>query len=438
MDTDREPRTARQELEARSLPVAVRRFLDLEAAGGIALVSAAIVAMAWANSPWRDSYDTLWHTAVTLKVGAIGVEDDLRHLVNDGLMALFFASVALEIKRELVTGELRDPRVAALPAIAAAGGMILPAALFIAVNPSGDGFDGWGIPMATDIAFAVGVLTLLGSRVPGSLKLFLLSLAIVDDIGAIGVIAVFYTDDIDLGALGLAVGVLVVAGLLRWQRVWWPPLFVALAMACWLAAYNSGVHATMAGVAFGLLAPARPLAPTEVARRWAADLSDEPSAGELREMTTIARETVSVAERVQHVLHPIVSFFVVPVFALANAGVRMSADALSAPGAGSVAAGIVVGLVVGKAVGVTGASALAVRLGLARLPRGVAWSQLAGVAVVAGIGFTVSLFITDLAFDRTDLQNAARLAVLAASVVAAVLGGAWLHRSGRSGRSANR
>ena len=424
--------TARDRLPARSLPVPVRRFLHTEAAGGIALVVAAAVAVVWANSPWHASYETLWHNVVTLRAGSFGVELDLRHLVNDGLMALFFVVVALEIKRELVVGDLRDLRVAALPAIAAAGGMVVPALLYLAVNAGAPGAAGWGVPVATDIAFAVGVLALLGSRAPAALKLFLLSLAVVDDIGAIVVIAVAYTDRIDALALGLALAAVGGAALLRWARVWWMPAYVSLGLLCWLAAYESGVHPTLAGVAFGLLAPARPRAAAEVAREWAQDLSDEPTAAEMREMTVMASETVSVAERVQDLLHPITSFVIVPIFALANAGVRATGGALAAPGATRVAAGVAVGLLVGKTLGIAGASALAVRLRVARLPAGVSWRQVVGVGAVAGIGFTVSLFITGLAFDDPDLQDAARLAVLATSVVAALAGSAFLLTGRRS------
>jgi NhaA family Na+:H+ antiporter len=259
----------------------------------------------------------------------------------------------------------------------------------------------------------------------------LLSLAIVDDVGSIVVIAVVYTDEVDLLALTLAVAAVAAAGLLRWARVWWPPAYVALGLACWLAAYESGVHPTLAGVAFGLLAPARPRAPREVAEQWAADMSDEPSAVEMRQMTIIANETVSVAERLQHLLHPLTSFVVVPIFALANAGVRISADSLDGPGAGAVALGVAVGLLVGKSVGVAGATAVAVRTGLARLPDGLTFRHVIGVGVIAGIGFTVSLFITELAFDRADLQDAARLAVLATSVAAAAIGSAFLWAAAR-------
>ena len=383
---------------------------------------AALVALVWANSPWRGAYQDLWHTQVQLTVGGFGVEDDLRHLVNDGLMALFFLVVGLEIKRELVAGDLRDRRVAALPALAALGGMVVPVALYLAFNAGTPGAAGWGVPMATDIAFALGVLALLGSRVPPALKLFLLTLAIVDDVGAIVVIAVAYTDDLDPAALAVAAGLVVVAAACVRARVWSPGVYVVLGLACWLATYESGVHATLAGVAFGLLAPARPLAPGDVARQWAEDLSDEPSAAEMRSLTTVANETVSVAERVEHRLHPYTSFLVVPIFALANAGVRLTGDALADAGPRRVALGVVVGLVVGKLAGITLASALAVRLRLTALPPGVTWPQVVGIAALAGIGFTVSLFVGGLAFDDPALGRAATVAVLAASVAASLLG----------------
>jgi NhaA family Na+:H+ antiporter len=417
----------------RAFPLAVRRFLATEASGGLALLAAAALALAWANSPWRQSYVDLWHTEVRLTVGGTGVEDDLRHLVNNGLMALFFLVVGLEVKRELVAGDLRDRRVAALPAVAALGGMVVPALVYLAVNAGVDGAAGWGVPMATDIAFALGVLALLGPRVPPALKLFLLTLAIVDDVGAIVVIAVAYTDHLDPWALATALALVAVAAACVRARVWSPGVYVVLGVACWFATYESGVHATLAGVAFGLLAPARPLAPGDVAREWAGDLSDEPSAAEMRELTSVARETVSVAERVEYRLHPYTSFLVVPIFALANAGVRLTGDALSAPGARRVALGVVAGLVVGKLVGITAAAALAVRLRLTALPPGATWPQVTGIAAVAGIGFTVSLFIGGLAFDEPALSEAATLAVLVASVAASVLGAGLLLATTRGG-----
>jgi NhaA family Na+:H+ antiporter len=426
------PRIApREVVGARALPQAVREFLRTETSGGVLLVLAAVTALVWANSPWHAGYEELWRTRVTLQVGSVGIDDDLRHLVNNGLMALFFLVVGLEIKRELVVGELRSWRAAALPTLAAAGGMVVPALLYTALNVGGPGSAGWGIPMATDIAFAVGVLALLGPRVPGGLKLFLLTLAVVDDIGSIVVIAVAYSDAPDAAALGIAGASVAVALVCLRLRIWSPLVYVPLGVACWLALYESGVHATLAGVIFGLLTPAEPLAPAEVARDWARDLSDEPTAEEMRSLTTVAQETVSVAERVQHQLHPLTSFAVVPVFALANAGVRITGDALAADGASRVVAGVVVGLVAGKLVGITGATALAVRLGLARLPEGVSRGQIAGVGALAGVGFTVSLFIADVAFDTPALDDAAKLAVLVASVVASLVGASVLAAAGR-------
>jgi NhaA family Na+:H+ antiporter len=415
-------------IDRRTLPPFVRRFLDTEAAGGIVLVVAAVAALAWANSPWRDTYATFWHTAVDLRVGSFGFEGDLHHLVNDGLMALFFFVVGLEIKRELVTGDLRDPRVAALPAFAALGGMVVPAGIYLAFNLGGVGADGWGVPMATDIAFAVGVVALLGSRVSSGLKLFLLSLAVVDDLGAILVIALFYTSHVETTALVLAASALLAALALQRLRVSWMPVYVALGAACWLATFESGVHATIAGVAFGLLAPARPIAPAELAKEWSDDLSDEPTPEELRTLASIATESISVAERVEHALHPLSSFVIVPVFALANAGVELRATVFDAPGAEAVAVGVALGLVIGKLAGITLASWVAVRSGVASLPADASWPAIAGIAAVAGIGFTVSLFVTGLAFDDPLLADAATVAVLAASVVAGALGSAILLR----------
>lgn len=425
MSSDRPPAERHASL-SRALPVAVRRFLDTEASGGVLLVAAAAIALVWANSPWGDSYDTVWHTEVVLRIGSVGVREDAQHFINDALMALFFLVVGLEIKRELVAGDLRDRRAAALPVFAAIGGMVVPATIYAVFNTGGAGSAGWGIPMATDIAFALGVLALLGTRVPSALKLFLLSLAIVDDVGAIVVIAIFYAGNLDPGALALAAGAALGSVVLRRARVHWAPIHVALGVGCWFATYNSGVHATLAGVAFGLLTPARPLAPAVIVRRWTQDMSDDPSAAELQQLTVVAKETVSPAERLEHLLHPTTSFIIVPLFALANAGVRIRTDALEAPGTRAVAIGVIGGLVIGKLLGVLGATWLAVRLRAASLPTGVGWRGLVGAGALAGIGFTVSLFITGLAFEEPELQDAAKLAVLVASVAASVLGAAIL------------
>jgi NhaA family Na+:H+ antiporter len=421
MSADRSA-SARRSTPARSLPTVVARFVRTEVSGGIALVVAAVVALVWANSPWQGSYESLWHSQVTLGVGVFRVEEDLRHFVNDGLMALFFFVVGLEIKREIVHGELADRRVAALPVFAAMGGMVLPALLYLVVAGGGAGGHGWGIPMATDIAFALGVLALLGSRVPSSLKLFLLTLAIVDDVGAIVVIAVFYSGTIDTAAV-LAAGIGIVASVvLRRLRVDWSPIYVALAVAVWYATYRSGVHATIAGVALALTTPTHRLAPAETARRWAQDLSDEPTAGEVHQMTIIARESVSPAEHLEELLHPATSFVVLPVFALANAGVEVRSGMLSGPGTTRVAVAVVVGLLVGKLLGILAGAWLGTRLQLAVLPPETRWAHLAGAAALGGIGFTVSLFITGLAFEQADLADAAKLAVLVASIVASVIG----------------
>ncbi len=371
------------------------------------------------------------HTSIGVDVGSFHLEEDLRHWVNDGLMALFFFVIGLEIKRELVHGELRSPRSAALPALAALGGMIVPALLYVGVNAGQPGVKGWGIPMATDIAFAVGVVALLGSRVPPPLKLFLLTLAIVDDIGAIIVIAWFYSSGLDLVALAAAAALLGAIVALQRAEVVWMPIYVALGVGVWLATLLSGVHATIAGVALGLLTPACPLAPGAVAREWAEDLADDASPAELAVMTRMARASVSVAERLEHQLHPLTSFVVIPIFAVANAGVTLSADALSAPGAAGVALGVAVGLIAGKIIGVTMFSWLTVRLGLGRLPDGVQWSQIVGIAGLAGIGFTVSLFIAGLAFDDAALAAAAKVGILGASALAAIVGSVVLTRAAR-------
>jgi NhaA family Na+:H+ antiporter len=367
---------------------AVREFLKTEAAGGVVLLVAAVVALALANSPWSHQYEDFWHT----KVGSL----DLHHWVNDLLMAVFFLVVGLEIKREIVAGELRSWKVASVPAIAAVGGMVVPAGLYVLFNVGGEGSAGWGIPMATDIAFAVGVLSLLGTRAPAGLKLFLLTLAIVDDIGAIAVIAIFYSDNLDLRALGAAAAVIAIIIVLRRLRVEHPAPYIVLAAALWFAVFESGVHATIAGVVMGLLVRAR----------------------------TKPEEHASPAERAQHVLHPWSSFLIIPLFALANAGVPLGGGIESgAPTA--VALGIIVGLVVGKPLGVTLGAWLAVRMRIGTLPEGVGWGDLVGGAALAGIGFTVSLFVAGLAFDDAALTDAASLAILLASVVASV-GGAVL------------
>jgi Na+:H+ antiporter, NhaA family len=416
---------------ARLVARPLARFLHVEAAGGILLLAATVVALVWANSPWQESYQDVWHTVGTLRVGDYAISETLQHWVNDGLMAVFFFVVGLEIKRELVAGDLSNPRDAALPAIAAVGGMVVPAAVYLVVNGSGAGQDGWGVPMATDIAFAVGVLALLGDRVPAPAKLLLLALAIVDDIGAIAVIAIFYTEDLAFGWLAAAVGGLVVVAQMRRLKVWYGPVYLVAGVLVWWFTLQSGIHATIAGVALGLVTPARPLLPApqadETADRLSADR--DVSAEEVREVSFALRESVSVAERVGEDLHPWSSYVIVPIFALANAGIPLSWDALSEASSSAVTLGVVAGLVVGKPVGIVLAAMIAVRTGLGRLPDGVTWHHITGVGALAGIGFTVSLFISGLAFDTPTLRNQAALGVLAASALAALAGVAVLSRA---------
>jgi Na+:H+ antiporter, NhaA family len=382
----------------------LRDFLHSEAAGGVALAVAAAAALVWANSPLADSYYGLWQRELTLGVFPFRITEDLQHWVNDGLMALFFFVVGLEIKRELVTGELRDPRAAALPVVAAVGGVVLPALIFLSLTLGTPAAAGWGIPMATDIAFAVGVLALLGSRIPAGAKLFLLTVAIVDDILAIGVIAVVYTASLSVAwlvaaAAGLlAVVVLRAAGL----AAVWP--FVPVGIFVWVATLQSGVHATIAGVALGLLTPARPI-------------RGRP-----------------VLEQLEHRLHPVSAFVVIPLFALANAGVALSSDTLRAAAGASLAWAIGLGLVAGKVLGIGGGALLALRLRFGVLPDGVGVRQVWGVAALGGIGFTVSLFIAELAYGDPTLTETAKIGIFAGSLLAALLGVAILRSTRRSGQ----
>lgn len=371
------------------------RFLHVEAASGVVLLAAAVVAIVWASSPWAASYEALWHAPVVLGVGALTVTKPIHFWVNDGLMVIFFFSVGLEIRREIHQGELSELRRAALPVAAAIGGMIAPALLFLILNTRPPARDGWGIPMATDIAFAVGVLTLLGKRVPAALRVLLLALAIIDDIGAILVIAVAYSSGLSVDGLLIAaagVGLVIAFQKLGVRR---PVFYVLPALVLWIGLLRSGIHPTIAGVILGLLTPVT---------RWKEE------------------EEVSPLERLEPRLHPWVAFAIMPIFALANAGVSLRGIRLGEPGALGIASGIVLGLVVGKPVGIVLASAVCVRLGIAKLPRGVRWIGVAVVGAVAGIGFTMAIFVAELAFSGGASLGTAKVAVLVASLTAAVVG----------------
>ena len=369
-------------------------FLTTEAGGGVILLGAAVLALAWVNSPWGDSYERLWQQTLTLGFGKASVSHDLRHWINEGLMTIFFLVVGLEIKRELVAGELDSARKAFLPVIAALGGMAVPALLYLSLNAGGPGENGWGIPMATDIAFAIGALSLFGRALSRSSRVFLLSLAIVDDLGAIAVIAIFYSADVSGPALVAALALLAALGVCRRVGVSWLPPYVFMGVALWVAMSKSGVHPTVAGVALALIAPAR---------------NDSLPSGP------------PVGERVVHALHPWTSYAIVPLFALANAGVELSPASMDNALTSRLGVGIILGLVVGKLAGITGATWGAVKLGL-RPPPEDGWTTTCGVAALAGIGFTVSLFIAGLAFNDPEVVAVAKIGILVGSTLASILG----------------
>jgi Na+:H+ antiporter, NhaA family len=408
----------------------LQAFLRTEAKGGILLLLAALAAFGLANSPWRVQWHHLWELPLRVGVGAFSVEGSLHFVVDDVLMAVFFFVVGMEIKRELVRGELRTLSQALLPLSAAVGGMVVPALLYVAFQGGGEGMRGWAIPMATDIAFSIGCLALLGDRVPHGLKVFLTALAIFDDIGGILVIALFYGTGIQ--PLGLLLTVLAAAaafGLNR-LRVQGPYLYLAVGIALWWAFHAAGLHPTLAGVVLGLLIPAESRhAPSEVLqdlrRRLEERLSggvERVSADELTWASQALSSTVSPLDRFEYAIHPFVAYAVMPLFALANSGVDVSGleakDFLS-----PVFLGIVVGLFVGKTVGIFGFTYGAVKAKLSRVPSDAPWGQVLGVGAVAGIGFTVALFIANLAFAQQQLLlDEARLGILVGSAVSGTVG----------------
>ena len=398
-------------------------FLHKEASAGILLVLAAIAALIWANSPWSDSYFEILSTDAFIGIGDFEIDLTVKEWINDAAMVLFFFVVGLEIKRELTQGELRDPRQAALPIIAAVGGMIVPATIFAVLNSGGAGRDGWGIPMATDIAIVMGVVALMGTRAPSWLKLFLLALAIVDDIGAILVIAVFYSEGVSYEWLAIALGAIAVAALAR-TSVQWIGLYITLGVICWLGLHQANIHPTLAGVVFGMMAPITPFRDTSLVD--AEQLANEPSVSTALLVSEQAKDTVSVVEWLEFKLHRYSAFVIVPIFALANAGIRIPAsefgDAFSSP----VTWGVILGLVVGKTVGITAFTLGAVALHIGKLPVGVTPRYVLGAGALGGIGFTVSLFVTELAFGEELVGTSARLGVLIASVAAGLIGAAVL------------
>jgi Na+/H+ antiporter NhaA len=402
-----------------------RAFVGTETSSAVVLLAAVVVALVWANSPWSASYERLWTTPLSIAVGAADLTLDLRHWVNDGLMALFFFVVGLEIRREFDMGELRERRRVATPVLAAIGGMLVPAAIYAAINVGEPTLRGWGIVMGTDTAFALGVLALVGRRCPPSIRIFLLTLVIVDDIVALTVIAVVYTEELSVPAFLLAVALFGVVLVLRRAGVRHGVPYFVVGAAMWVATLVSGVHATIAGVALGLLATAYPPsreALERAGRQWRMFREEPTPAYATTASRTLAR-TISPNERLQHLFHGWTSFVIVPVFALANAGIEIHGDvvrdALSSP----VTLGVVAGLVVGKPLGIVGTTWLATRPWLGGFPLTVAWPPLIGAATLAGIGFTVSLLIADISLAGEDLVDA-KLGVLGASVLATALAAA--------------
>lgn len=420
-----------------------RDFARLQSSGGIVLLLAAVAAIVWSNSPWSESYGALWHeTALSIGLSEFSLSMPIEMWINDLVMALFFLLVGLEIKREFLVGELNTRRKAILPVAAAAGGMLVPGLIYAGINLGRPTLHGWGVPVATDIAFALGVLALMGGRAPASLKVFLASLAIADDLGALLVIAVFYTEQLHALSLVVAAALFALLALVNLLGFRHPFIYGAVGLLLWLFVLKSGVHATIAGVAVAITIPARPgvvgnefVATLRGAidqferesRKGATILTSEQVLAAVHTVDDAAREVKAPLQRIEHALHPWVAFLIIPLFALANAGVQMSesmGQALTSP----VALGVFCGLVVGKPIGVLGAAWLAVRSGLAVLPAGVGWTHVAGASCLAGIGFTMSLFIGHLAFQNDADMNAAKVAILAASVVSAVLGGLFLAR----------
>jgi len=418
-------------------------FVHSEVSGSILLLACTVAALVWANSHWAPIYDQLLHTKIGLSWGDAAFKLSLHHWINDGLMVVFFFVVGLEIKRELVVGQLSTFDKAVLPVAAALGGMVVPAALYIMLNFGGEGAPGWGVPMATDIAFALGVLAIFGKRVPIGLKVFLTALAIADDLGAVAVIAIFYTEKIHLGALivaGIFLLVLFLAVQAQFKRT---GILWMLIIGVWVAVFASGVHATVAGILVAMVVPVRPrmglgqfvtTTKEQVARIAGMEFTDHSIVEDRDQLNaveyvhTMAAETLPSGLILERYLHPVQVWLILPLFALANAGVHFDSrivDTITNP----ISFGIILGLVVGKPLGITLFSWLAIRFGRGGLPEGVSWGQIVGAGCVAGIGFTMSLFITELAFRDPLLVSESKVGILAASLAAGIIGFIVLSRS---------
>ena len=409
----------------------IARFLHVQSASGAALLLATVAALFLANSPWAPGFLAFWETPIGFLAGGLEIRYSLKHWINDGLMAIFFFVIGLEVKREIVLGELRDLRTAALPIAAALGGMVVPAAIYLALQWGEPGQHGWGIPMATDIAFVVGCMAILGSRVPPSLRVLLLSLAIADDIGAILVIAVGYSGALNFTALAWAAGGIALLVLMRKSGIRRFAPYVLAGALVWFAVHESGIHPTIAGVVLGLMTPSRPLVSNSLLVRFVHEVGDYlhgelpdtnrdlmlERSSRLGKLAEATRETISPLERLETALHPWVGFIIMPLFALANAGVAIEPGALR----DAVAVAVVAGLAIGKPVGIVLFSFAAVRIGLARLPESISWMTLTAGGVLAGIGFTMSLFIAELALEGEPL-DAAKIGIIGGSTLCAAAG----------------
>lgn len=417
-----------------------QRFAAEEASGGILLLACTVAALIWVNSTFEHSYDGIWESHLTIGFRHYLLDEPLHFWINDALMAVFFFVVGLEIKRSIILGELASFKMAALPVVAGFGGMVVPAALYLALNAGGEGADGWAIPMSTDIAFSLGVVALLGSRVPTPLKLFLTAFAIVDDVGAVVVIAIFFTDTISLANLAVGGGLLIALVAMNVIGLRSPVVYAIVGFVVWVSFFHSGIHPTVAGVLIAMTIPLRVrINPEQFVEQGRALLDKFASEGEngarrgdlalttvkqraaLEELEIVSREVESPLQRLEHSLHPIVAFGIMPLFALANAGVLFKGDVIglfTTP----VSMGIILGLVVGKPLGIGIFSWIAVKSGLAYMPKGVTWTQIVGVAFLGGIGFTMSIFVTGLAFTDATLITESKLGILVASIVAGVAG----------------
>ncbi|MFC1751198.1 Na+/H+ antiporter NhaA [Pseudomonadota bacterium] len=426
-------------------------FIHRETTSGFLLMGCTIIALLVVNFGFNEQYQHLLHSNVGFNFGSWQLEKTLHHWINDGLMALFFFVVGLEIKREVLVGELSDMRAASLPIVAALGGMIIPAVVYAGVNIGGEGASGWGIPMATDIAFAVGVLVLLGSRAPKALMTFLVALAIVDDLGAVVVIALFYTETIHFTPLGI--GAVIFVGLIAMNIVGIrsPLPYFLLGLLLWLAMLKSGVHATLAGVLTALTIPAKPKFETtqfsNLMRKTLDkfDSKHKPGVGLMRNeeqhsiLQTLEDGVHAVEtplQRLEHSMHTPVAFLIIPIFALANAGIPIEVSGMGEAMTHPVTIGVMLGLILGKFLGITGFCYIAIKLGIAKLPQGISFSQIGGVAMLAGIGFTMSIFIAELAFvGQAEYLLMAKTGILFASIIAGVIGYLWLRAAGEPNKA---